>query len=45
MATVRYLILGATEAHDDNGTAIPLGGPRLRTLLTALALRTPAPYP
>ncbi|MFE9368940.1 BTAD domain-containing putative transcriptional regulator [Streptomyces sp. NPDC006711] len=36
---MRYLILGATEAHDDTGTAIPLGGPRVRTLLTALALR------
>ncbi|KOU46888.1 AfsR family transcriptional regulator [Streptomyces sp. WM6378] len=45
MATVRYLILGATEAHDDNGTAIPLGGPRLRTLLAALALRAPRPVP
>ena len=45
MATVRYLILGATEARDDNGTAISLGGPRLRTLLTALALRTPRPVP
>ncbi|MFD7339359.1 ATP-binding protein [Streptomyces violascens] len=42
---MRYLILGATEARDDNGTAIPLGGPRLRTLLTALALRTPRPVP
>ncbi|MGW1868208.1 AfsR/SARP family transcriptional regulator [Streptomyces mauvecolor] len=42
---MRYLILGVTEAHDDNGTAIPLGGPRLRTLLTALALRTPRPVP
>ncbi|WP_438296670.1 ATP-binding protein [Streptomyces sp. HUAS TT7] len=42
---MRYLILGATEAHDDDGTAISLGGPRLRTLLTALALRTPRPVP
>ncbi|MGW2816783.1 AfsR/SARP family transcriptional regulator [Streptomyces sp. NPDC001415] len=42
---MRYLILGATEARDDNGTAIPLGGPRLRTLLTALVLRTPRPVP
>ncbi|MFG2718896.1 BTAD domain-containing putative transcriptional regulator [Streptomyces sp. NPDC048416] len=35
---MRYLILGATEAHDDTGTALPLGGPRVRALLTALAL-------
>ncbi|MGW2866477.1 AfsR/SARP family transcriptional regulator [Streptomyces sp. NPDC001205] len=40
---MRYLILGATEAHDTTGTAVPLGGPRLRTLLTALALRAPRP--
>ncbi|MFF3979116.1 BTAD domain-containing putative transcriptional regulator [Streptomyces sp. NPDC001828] len=40
---MRYLILGATEAHDDHGTAIPLGGPKVRALLTALALRAPRP--
>ncbi|MET9360171.1 BTAD domain-containing putative transcriptional regulator [Streptomyces sp. NPDC006632] len=40
---MRYLILGATEAHDDTGTAIPLGGPRVRALLTALALHPGRP--
>ncbi|MEU9102583.1 BTAD domain-containing putative transcriptional regulator [Streptomyces sp. NPDC048361] len=42
---MRYLILGATEAHDDTGTAIPLGGPRVRALLTALALSPTRPVP
>ncbi|MER7762724.1 BTAD domain-containing putative transcriptional regulator [Streptomyces sp. NPDC097619] len=42
---MRYLILGATEARDDRGTALPLGGPRLRALLTALALRADRPLP
>jgi predicted ATPase/DNA-binding SARP family transcriptional activator len=36
---VRYRILGVTQAEDDHGTPIPIGGPRLRALLTALALR------
>ncbi|MEU2267110.1 BTAD domain-containing putative transcriptional regulator [Streptomyces olindensis] len=36
---MRYRILGITEAHDEHGKAVPLGGPRLRALLTALALR------
>ncbi|MDN3023931.1 BTAD domain-containing putative transcriptional regulator [Streptomyces sp. S.PB5] len=36
---MRYRILGVTQAEDDQGTVIPLGGPRLRALLTALALR------
>ncbi|GCB47988.1 BTAD domain-containing putative transcriptional regulator [Streptomyces sp. NL15-2K] len=36
---MRYTILGVTQAKDDHGTAVPLGGPRLRALLTALALR------
>ncbi|MFE6624960.1 BTAD domain-containing putative transcriptional regulator [Streptomyces sp. NPDC057740] len=36
---MRYRILGITQAVDDQGTVIPLGGPRLRALLTALALR------
>nr|WP_203731986.1 BTAD domain-containing putative transcriptional regulator [Streptomyces sp. SID12501] len=31
--------MGVTQAEDDHGTAIPIGGPRLRALLTALALR------
>ncbi|MFC8518609.1 BTAD domain-containing putative transcriptional regulator [Streptomyces sp. NPDC057257] len=36
---VRYRILGVTQAEDDNGIPIPVPGPRLRALLTALALR------
>ncbi|MFJ8663054.1 AfsR/SARP family transcriptional regulator [Streptomyces sp. NPDC093795] len=36
---MRYLILGTTEALDPRGTPLPLGGARLRALLTALALR------
>ncbi|MFF3455824.1 BTAD domain-containing putative transcriptional regulator [Streptomyces sp. NPDC002730] len=36
---MRYLILGVTEARDERGAVLPLGGPRLRRLLAALALR------
>ncbi|MFE0257498.1 BTAD domain-containing putative transcriptional regulator [Streptomyces sp. NPDC059010] len=36
---MRYRILGVTQAEDDHGTVVPVGGPRLRALLTALALR------
>ncbi|WP_101389312.1 BTAD domain-containing putative transcriptional regulator [Streptomyces sp. TLI_146] len=36
---MRYRILGATEAQDEQGRNVPLGGPRLRALLTALASR------
>ena len=36
---MRYRILGVTQAMDDGGTEIPLGGPRVRALLAALALR------
>ncbi|WP_443041521.1 hypothetical protein [Streptomyces sp. B21-083] len=42
---MRYRILGVTHAQDDHGTAVPLGGPRLRALLTALALPPTAPSP
>ncbi|MGW2965102.1 BTAD domain-containing putative transcriptional regulator [Streptomyces sp. NPDC001220] len=35
---MRYRILGVAQATDDQGTAIPIGGPRLRALLTVLAL-------
>ncbi|WP_037687596.1 AfsR/SARP family transcriptional regulator [Streptomyces aureocirculatus] len=35
---MRYQILGATQAHDDEGAPLPVGGPRLRALLAALAL-------
>ncbi|MGW1171183.1 BTAD domain-containing putative transcriptional regulator [Streptomyces sp. NPDC002550] len=36
---MRYRILGVAQAADGQGTPVPIGGPRLRTLLTALALR------
>ncbi|MFJ7201658.1 MULTISPECIES: ATP-binding protein [unclassified Streptomyces] len=36
---MRYLILGVTEARDENGTALSVSGTRLRALLAALALR------
>ncbi|MEV5946227.1 BTAD domain-containing putative transcriptional regulator [Streptomyces sp. NPDC051993] len=42
---MRYLILGVTEARDDTGTAVPLGGPRVRALLAALALHPARPVP
>ncbi|MDT0392520.1 BTAD domain-containing putative transcriptional regulator [Streptomyces dubilierae] len=36
---MRYRILGVTTAEGEDGTVVPVGGPRLRALLTALALR------
>ncbi|MFE3858279.1 BTAD domain-containing putative transcriptional regulator [Streptomyces griseorubiginosus] len=36
---MRYRILGVTQATDDGGAVVPLGGPRVRALLAALALR------
>ncbi|MFF3494890.1 BTAD domain-containing putative transcriptional regulator [Streptomyces sp. NPDC002795] len=36
---MRYRILGTTQALRDDGTAVPVGGARLRALLTVLALR------
>ncbi|MER5789203.1 BTAD domain-containing putative transcriptional regulator [Streptomyces sp. NPDC001980] len=35
---MRYRILGVAQASDDQGTPVPVGGPRLRALLTVLAL-------
>ncbi|MFK0288157.1 BTAD domain-containing putative transcriptional regulator [Streptomyces sp. NPDC090499] len=35
---MRYRILGVAQASDDQGSPIPVGGPRLRALLTVLAL-------
>ncbi|MFH8608371.1 AfsR/SARP family transcriptional regulator [Streptomyces sp. NPDC018029] len=35
---MRYRILGATEAYDDQGAPLPVGGQRLRALLAVLAL-------
>ncbi|MCX5411185.1 BTAD domain-containing putative transcriptional regulator [Streptomyces sp. NBC_00059] len=42
---MRYLILGVTEARDEHGGVLPVGGTRLRTLLAALALRAGRPAP
>lgn len=42
---MRFNILGVTQTEDDHGTPIPLTAPRLRTLLTALALRPGHPTP
>ncbi|MFC7914119.1 ATP-binding protein [Streptomyces sp. NPDC057386] len=36
---MRYRILGVAQAEDEHGTPAAPGGPRLRALLTALALR------
>ncbi|MFF8570619.1 BTAD domain-containing putative transcriptional regulator [Streptomyces sp. NPDC015140] len=40
MGPVRYRILGTTQVFRPDGTAVPLGGARLRALLTVLALRS-----
>ncbi|MFJ9177097.1 AfsR/SARP family transcriptional regulator [Streptomyces sp. NPDC102360] len=42
---MQYKILGTTQAYDDQGTPVPVGGPRLRALLTSLALHTPHTAP
>ncbi|MCF1600123.1 AfsR/SARP family transcriptional regulator, partial [Streptomyces muensis] len=39
MDPVRYRILGTTQALRPDGSSVPLGGARLRALLTVLALR------
>ncbi|MFE9168230.1 BTAD domain-containing putative transcriptional regulator [Streptomyces kebangsaanensis] len=39
MDPVRYRILGTTQALRPDGTLVPIGGARLRALLTVLALR------
>ncbi|WP_053849709.1 BTAD domain-containing putative transcriptional regulator [Streptomyces sp. NRRL B-24085] len=39
MDPVRYRILGTTQALRSDGTTVPVGGARLRALLTVLALR------
>ncbi|MGW0138037.1 BTAD domain-containing putative transcriptional regulator [Streptomyces calvus] len=39
MDPVRYRILGTTQALRPDGTVVPVGGARLRALLTVLALR------
>ncbi|MFE6609707.1 BTAD domain-containing putative transcriptional regulator [Amycolatopsis sp. NPDC057786] len=35
---MRFRVLGATEVRRDDGTAVPIGGPRVRTLFALLAL-------
>src|SRR5262245_12940429 len=39
MGPVRYRILGTTQALRADGTPVPVGGARLRALLTVLAVR------
>ncbi len=39
MDPVRYRLLGTTQALRPDGSAVPVGGARLRALLTVLALR------
>ncbi|MFE6284212.1 BTAD domain-containing putative transcriptional regulator [Streptomyces sp. NPDC057877] len=39
MDDVRYRILGTTQAFRSDGSPVPVGGARLRALLTVLALR------
>ncbi|MFG2632666.1 BTAD domain-containing putative transcriptional regulator [Streptomyces sp. NPDC048362] len=39
MGSVRYRLLGTTQAIRPDGTAVPVGGARLRALLSVLALR------
>ncbi|MEV8318122.1 BTAD domain-containing putative transcriptional regulator [Streptomyces sp. NPDC059900] len=42
---MRYRILGATEAYDEQGAPLPVGGRRLRALLAVLALRADRTVP
>ncbi|WP_369143911.1 BTAD domain-containing putative transcriptional regulator [Streptomyces sp. R44] len=39
MGGVRYFVLGSTRVREGDGPDLPLGGPRVRALLTVLALR------
>ncbi|WP_030670965.1 AfsR/SARP family transcriptional regulator [Streptomyces cellulosae] len=45
MDPVHYRILGTTQAFRPDGTTVPVGGARLRALLTVLALRPGRPVP
>ncbi|MEU2771980.1 BTAD domain-containing putative transcriptional regulator [Streptomyces sp. NPDC007162] len=45
MNPVRYRILGTTQVLRPDGTAVPVGGARLRALLAVLALRAGRPVP
>jgi predicted ATPase/DNA-binding SARP family transcriptional activator len=42
---MQYGVLGTTQVLRDDGTPVPLGGPRLRALLAALVLRGGRPAP
>ncbi|MFB7515867.1 BTAD domain-containing putative transcriptional regulator [Streptomyces sp. NPDC056144] len=42
---MRYFVLGAAGARTSDGTDVPVGGPRVRALLTLLALRPGRPVP
>ncbi|MFE5730883.1 BTAD domain-containing putative transcriptional regulator [Streptomyces sp. NPDC056528] len=42
---MRYSVLGPTLAHASDGTDVAVGGPRVRALLTVLALRAGRPVP
>ncbi|MFI7339428.1 AfsR/SARP family transcriptional regulator [Streptomyces sp. NPDC050085] len=42
---MQYTILGTAQAHDDEGRPVLVGGPRVRALLTSLALHTPHTAP
>ncbi|MFI1361834.1 BTAD domain-containing putative transcriptional regulator [Streptomyces griseochromogenes] len=45
MDPVRYRLLGPTQALRPDGTPVPVGGARLRALLTVLALRSARTVP
>ncbi|MFE8937493.1 BTAD domain-containing putative transcriptional regulator [Streptomyces sp. NPDC007872] len=42
---MRYSVLGPTLVHASDGTDVAVGGPRVRALLTVLALRAGRPVP
>ncbi len=42
---MRYYVLGVTEVRTEDGTALPLGGAKVRAALTALAVRVGRPVP
>ena len=42
---MRYYVLGVTEVRSDDGTLVPLGGPKVRTVLAALAAQANRPVP
>ena len=43
MDGVRYFVLGVTEARSQDGTVLPLGGAKVRAVLTALATQANRP--